>query len=362
MTGSLQYVVIEADVMSVAFDEELIFSCKDLDLLLDPRLLISYAFRICKQRGQAFCEHVFGAWVLAMRSLPHTEVNHVGSHFSGKTFLTRCLALLHAVDRDAEDIMRDEYRGAAVRFHLDVSDFHDKRWPGEPFEDFLHEIFAGLIIELVREKMDVGTVEKTFLFHKCETDKINLWKLVRGEKYPYRNRPSGCSGGLRFGLGADLMIALIDKGLPRWCWAGCLGPFNDNLLQHIIEPATIGAAMDGKDAAKGRLCIYLAQKLRVEELCHRNQDGRSALSYAEEFAEHFESRPFQWRPPWMLQRPDQAVWIQVRDVIRQEMEARVRAFQGDLPALVELTRSVRAGLDGDLAVCTEAFADCVSSF
>ena len=332
------------DVMSFALDElppseSLVLGYTDLHQLLHPKLLIRCAFSICKQRGQAFCEHVFGAWGSAMRSLPRTEVN---SQLFGKTFLTRCLDLLHAVDRDVEDIMRDKYRGAGVRFHLDVSDFHDKRWPGDPFEDFLHQTFAGLVIELVREKMDVGTVERTFNFHKCETEKINLWRLVRGEKYPYRNRSSGYWGGLRFGLGADLMMALIDKGLPRWCWAGCLGPFNDNLLQYTIEPASHVAAMDGKDAAQGRLCIYLAQRLDVEELCHRNQDGRSALSYAEEFAEHFESGPFR-------RDPDQAVWIQVRDVIRQEMEAHVRAFQGDLLALVDLTRSVRAGLCGDPA-------------
>ncbi|CAE7366562.1 FCPE [Symbiodinium natans] len=192
-----------------------------------------------------------------MRSFP-TEVN---SQLFGKAFRTRCLDLLHAVASDADHIMCVENRGQLV-FPIEFSDFHDK-----------------IDHRARREKMDVGIVERTFVFHKYKTEKINLWKLVRGEKGPYRNRASMCSGGLRFGL----------------------GHFNDNPLHHIIEPATIGAAMDGREAAQGKLCIQLAQRLRLEELCHRNQDSSSASSYAEENAEHFENRggiQLRSRAPW----------------------------------------------------------------
>lgn len=40
----------------------------------------------------------------------------------------------------------------------------------------------------------------------------------------------------------------------------------------------------------------------------------------------------------------------MRDVIREQMEAKVREFQGSLHQLVELTESVRAGLGGNLVL------------
>ena len=334
--------------MSVAFEDlppsdTLIFCYNNLDQLLDPRLLTKCAFGIWRQRGQAFCEHVFVSWMSTMRSLPPNEVNRVGERFSGNTFLTRCLALLYVAAHDLEDFIREDYRVAGkFRFPESFSDFHDKRWPEDALEDFLHQTFASLVIELIREKMVVRTVQESFPC-QCVTVKSELWKLVKGEKL-YRNHPASFLRGLHDGLGADLLMALIDKGLPRWYWASCLGPFNDNLLQYIIEPATDLVARDGKEEAEGRLCICLAHRFSLEELCHRNQDGRNALSYAEEFAGHFEGRRA------FLFPEDGAIWIQVRDVIKQEMETHARAFQGNLLALVELTRSVRAGLGGNLAL------------
>ena len=256
LRGSLQYVLV--DVMLLAFEDlppsdTLIFCYNNLDQLLDPRLLTKCAFGIWRQRGQAFCEHVFVSWMSTMRSLPLNEVNRAAERFSGNTFLTRCLALLYVAAHDLEDFNLEDYRGADnVGFPRSFSDFHDNCWPGDAFYDFLHQTFAGATIELIREKMDVRTVQESFPRQR-ETVKSELWKLVKGEKYPYRNRPTGVWGGLSDGLGADLLIVLIDKGLPRWCWAGCLGPFNDNLLQYIIEPATHIAAMDGKEEAQGRL-------------------------------------------------------------------------------------------------------------
>ena len=278
--------------MSLAAEElppsdELICCYKDLDELLDAKLIMSFAFEICRQRGQAFLAHVFTAWTTAMRSLPRSEVNVMPDRLScahKTTFLTRCLSLLHAIDDDAEDYARP--RGTAGL--IGATHFHDGHLPGCHFIEFLHRTCAGATIDLVREKMDVGAVEKSFDIFQSETVKSKLWTLVKGRKYPFRNCPSGVRGGIWCGLGAELLMALIDKGLPRWCWAGCIGPFSDNLLQYIIEPANHIAALDGKEDAEGRLCISLARRFSLEELCHQNQDGRNALSYAEEFAEHYE--------------------------------------------------------------------------
>ena len=314
--------------------EKLIFFYKDLDELLEPKPLIAYAGRICKQKGQAFCEHVFGCWASALGSLSFDEANSYEKPLRC-TLLKRCMVLLQSLEQ-TEDIVRDLIRAEHpnVPFQFLRDTFHDGRWPGDPFEDFLHQTFASATIELVKHKLLAKTVEESFPILPRDALKQDLWKLVR-TKIPMRGQ--GSSGGLRFGLGADLMMALIDKGLPQWCWGGCLGPFNDNLLQYIIEP-TEWQHMGDKEEAEGRLCVFLAERLSLEELCHQNQDRRNALSYAEEFADG------------AGRNHHGGLWIQVRDVIQQQMEAKVREFQGSLHQLVELTRSVRAGLGGNLVL------------
>ena len=321
--------------MSFALDQlppsdDLIFFYKDLDQLLEPKPLIAYAAKICKQKGQAFCEHVFGSWASALRSLSSDGSNSYEKPF-GFTLLNRCMVLLQCLEQ-TEDIVvhliRAEHPNADHRFLREF--FPDGNW----FEDFLHRTFASATLELVKHKLLPETVEESFPF-TSDALKQDLWTLVRAKK-PMRDGRS-LLGSLEFGLGADLMMALIDKGLPHWCWGGCLGPFNDNLLQYIIEP-TAQRHMGDKEEAEGRLCIFLAERLSLEDLCHQNQDGWNALFYAEDFAEV------------AGRNHHGGLWIQVRDVIREQMEAKVREFQGSLHQLVELTESVRAGLGGNLVL------------
>lgn len=330
--GSLQYVLL--DMMSFSLDQllstdDLIFSYKDLDQLLDPQLLAECGLKICKQKGHEFFKHVFGAWTSALQSLPPDEANSFETPF-GKTLLSKCIVLLQALDK-TEDIVR-----GLIRAEHPNADYCDFRWPIpiNTFQEFLHETCASATVELVRHKLLPQTVEQTFRF-PSEAVKEDLWKLVR-EKCPCRGFLQ--FGGLPDGLGADLMMALIDKGLPEWCWRSCFGPFNDNLMQHVLEPAAVIRYYHDKEGAEGRLCIFLAERLSLEELCHQNQERRNALFYAEEFVEGAGGR-----------HPD-GLWIQVRDVIRQQMEAKVREFQGSLHELVELTRSVREGLGGNLVL------------
>lgn len=330
--GSLQYVLL--DMMSFSLHQlpstdDLIFSYKDLDQLLDPQLLAECGLKICKQKGHEFFKHVFGAWTSALQSLPPDEANSFETPF-GKTLLSKCIVLLQALDK-TEDIVR-----GLIRAEHPNADYCDFRWPIpiNTFQEFLHETCASATVELVRHKLLPQTVEQTFRF-PSEAVKEDLWKLVR-EKCPSRGFLQ--FGGLPDGLGADLMMALIDKGLPEWCWRSCFGPFNDNLMQHVLEPAAVIRYYHDKEGAEGRLCIFLAERLSLEELCHQNQERRNALFYAEEFVEGAGGR-----------HPD-GLWIQVRDVIRQQMEAKVREFQGSLHELVELTRSVREGLGGNLVL------------
>ena len=312
MVGSLQYVV--KDVMSSALEElfpgDLIFCYQDLEELLNPRLLISYICKIWKQRGQAFCEHVFTSWKSAILSLPR-EVHSSAT-------LHRCLDLLEGLD-EAEELMRAEYPETFSK------GFYEKRWLVDNLEAFLHKTFASMTIELVRQKVDVETVEQTFHYiDHGEKAKSDLWKLVQGH-------PRCCSVGLRFGLGADLMMALIEKGLPRCCWAGHSDFYEDNLLQHIMAPvAAVPGDWDPQEGgAKARLCTFLAERFSLKELCYQNRDFKNALWYVLQYCEN---SPFQADP----------LWVRVRDVIRERMQTQVREFQGSLLALVELARSVRS--------------------
>jgi hypothetical protein len=106
--------------------------------------------------------------------------------------------------------------------------------------------------------VDVETVEQTFHYiDHGEKAKSDLWKLVQGH-------PRCCSVGLRFGLGADLMMALIEKGLPRCCWAGHSDFYEDNLLQHIMAPvAAVPGDWDPQEGgAQARLCCMNSVMLR----------------------------------------------------------------------------------------------------
>ena len=363
MAGSVQYIVV--DVMSLPSDtlpsdDEMVLCWKDLDQLFDPRLLITRAYQVCKERGQVFCEHVFSAWTSAVRCLSHEEVNAVEGPL-GKTVLNRCLALLQALD-DAEDMIREEdpetfrnLRDPEIR-QIALESFFDKHLPGDSLEEFLLQTCASMTIELVREKLTRQTVEASFDTYRPsrETVKADVWSLVLGRKCDdvgLRGRNLSVhlsTGAFHYygdGLGAHLLMALIDKGLPRWCWAGRLGPFNDSLLQYVLEPAN---APDPKRDAEGELCIFLAEKFSLEELCHLNEDGKVALDYAEEYA-GWQTRISPRPPP-----QDQGLWSEVPRVIKQQMEEKVRCFEGSLIELMELARRVLAGLGGNLALLGQA--------
>lgn len=335
--GSLRY--MRADVFSfppeaLPSGDDLKFSYENLEELLDPKLLIGYAFKLCKHGGQAWCENVFTLWTSALLSLSSNQVNAV-ENILGHTLLNRCFSLLQGLD-EAEELMRAADPDCDNRNWPDsYEDFYDKQWPDDAFEDFLHKTFASMTIELVRQKADPQRVKEIFRNMFTEKVKSIVWKLVQGQSCGC-NRRSCTRGALRFGLGADLLMALIDKGLPRCCWAGHWGPFNDNLLQHIIAPvAAKPVDWNPRDGAKARLCRFLAKRFSLEELCYQNRDFKNALWYVLQYCEN---SPFQADP----------LWVRVRDVIRERMQRQVREFQGSLLALVDLARSVRASFGGGI--------------
>ena len=317
----------------------------NLEELLDPKLLITYAYWICKAKGHVFCEHVFGAWKSAMLSLPSSACS--------SSLLSGCLALLGRLDDEfIQGVMTatdpDVFAREVADYEDQFQDFHDKKWPFVSCKDCLHRVFASGTIEVVRQKLDARTVE-TFCQNGNEEEvKGDLWKLV-GEHLSQRERGVLICAGLNFGLGAELMMALIEKGLPRWCWAGLLGPYNDNLLLYILAP--MDSAMhwyddlEDEQEAKGKLCIFLAEKFRLEELCREDVQGRNALSYAESIHDRVEID----------------VWVQLHRVIAQRMVPCVRGFQGSLPKLIDLAKDVHYGLRGNLSlfrmICFEGMSE-----
>ena len=123
------------------------------------------------------------------------------------------------------------------------------------------------------------------------------------------------------------------------CLAGCLGPFDDNLLQYILESTCQPVPYEHTEA-EGRLSIALAKKYTLEELCHQSSDGYNALFYAERVAREIEDR-------WPVNAPDGlGIWVQLRGVMRAQLQARAGEFQGTLCELAALMGSVRSALGG----------------
>ncbi|CAE7466638.1 unnamed protein product, partial [Symbiodinium necroappetens] len=167
---------------------------------------------------------------------------------------------------------------------------------------------------------------------------------------------------------ADCFSELLKKGLPRWCWAGSIPPFHDSLLQYILEPTfrQHSQHFEDKDEAQGRLCIAVAERLTLEELCYQNSDGRSALHYAIECVPSYYAVQC---VPSFAKHPSMQIWKKVRDIIKHNMVQRFRAEtrpgKGLSSALQSLHREARAfGLedhyDDDDNYCH--FQDVIFSF
>eukprot|EP00438_Fugacium_kawagutii_P017577 Skav222240 [mRNA] locus=scaffold3059:158577:160385:- [translate_table: standard] len=137
----------------------------------------------------------------------------------------------------------------------------------------------------------------------------------------------------------------MDKGLPSWCWGGYVKRLMDNLLQYILEVRSVSEGHllivdHQKTEAERKLCLELARRFSLEELCYQNEHRQNALYYAVKFVDALQESP------WHHVGDGAPAWIEVGDTIRQQMELRVREFQGSLMELVALTASVLDALEG----------------
>ncbi|CAE7601361.1 unnamed protein product [Symbiodinium natans] len=290
----------------------------DPKTLMDPALVINLAHGIFKTRGRDVnaCQKFFSAWTKAVMGTSKAEANQVEP--DGRTLLTRMLVLLK--------IVYDPIPSGQGQCEF-----------GDDFLLPAQRAIVRTMIWLVRKKLHIQTVEKTFHVSPYDEMMKLLWTFVQDKlSLP---RGAGHHSGLVEGYGADLMLALIDRGLPRRYWAGCFGPFDDNLLQYILE-STCNSDPYEHTEAEGRLSIALAKKYTLEELCHQSFDGYSAIFYAERVAREIEDR-------WPVNAPEGfGIWVQLRDVVREQLQVCAGGFQGTLCELAALAGSVRMALGG----------------
>eukprot|EP00438_Fugacium_kawagutii_P011393 Skav219000 [mRNA] locus=scaffold169:380094:380939:+ [translate_table: standard] len=247
--------------------------------------------------------------------MPVEKANRLGS--DGRTSLDSLVVLLKEVSRAYEE---------RTRLPTSRAPFGDF----ENFVDLLQMEVGKMAVRFVKEKLSVQTVIQTF---QTPSDEVreSLGMLTGEDRFR-------SLGPRLYGFGAEFILALMEKGLPRWCWGGHATHPGDNLLQYVLKETM--RITQGKTEAERKLCIELAKRLSLEELC--NQDGlrRNALDYAVKVVDA--------RQAW--DRDEVPAWMEVRDTIRQQIEARVREFQGDMMDLVALTASVRHSLKGALSV------------
>ena len=105
----------------------------------------------------------------------------------------------------------------------------------------------------------------------------------------------------------------------------------DNILQYILEPA-LHQHVGDKSQLEARLCQLLARKLSFHQLCHRNNEGICALSYAEEYV-------LNTRPSW-----HDGDWLRVRDAIKENMLMRCKENVASFEHLVRTVHELWNGL------------------
>eukprot|EP00913_Durusdinium_trenchii_P001004 g925.t1 len=325
--GLLQYVLM--DVMSVTgqFDPShvVLGFPEDSEQLLHPDLVITVAHKIFKRVGRdpLVGQKFYTAWATRVLNLPDKGCSVVDS--DGRTLLWKMLNLLRSLHEAIHDPS------------FDPDEDEDQWYIGEDFLEVAQKAVVSTTIQLVKTKETI--------FHSFPAQsnamRILLWTFIQDKLALPRGY--GQLGGLFEGRGADLMLALIEEGLPRWYWAGHFGRFDDNLLQYILESAfSPNNIINLSECSnEGGLCLALARRLRLEELCHQNVDGKNALYYAERIAIIADTAR-----AYPVFR-ELGVWIQLRDMIRVQMEAHVIEFQGSLLELAALTGSVRAALEGN---------------
>jgi len=313
--GQLHYVLLKMDAK--CDQKQLPVLAMDPEECFDPRLILTVAHKIWVENdrdasAESLCRYFCVAWKEAVMRLPHADANET---ICEETWLSKLLKLVWEV-AETEDCRGYCWEGQFITYL------------GDDFIDLAHDTVGKTAIQFVKEKLEAGTVEQAF---ETENDlKDILWKLIRQDD-GLRGHPS--LGGLRFGLGAELMLQLIEKGLPRWVWASPVGEFDDNLLQHILVPVKHGPLCDhGKTLAESKLCIALAERFNLEEFCHHNSaEGQNALCLAADFAfnlqDAVENKSFFWRHLV----DDVAPWRQVHEAIQQQMKERIKEFDGSLP-------------------------------
>ncbi|CAK9003641.1 unnamed protein product [Durusdinium trenchii] len=162
--------------------------------------------------------------------------------------------------------------------------------------------FDTLLLEFIQlESLQVDTIDRSLRLLEEEQEK--LWHLPHG---------------------TEVLLALTYRDAGRECWAGAWWPHGDNLLQYILDP--VFCWVRRTDVA-GKLCLALAEKFRLDEFCHLNDNGFCALNYTEGLVEQAKR----------MGEGEEELWLQVREAIKFNMIQRFLEHPGPLKRLGEIT-------------------------
>lgn len=252
MQSEFQYVVGPAQSDR---PESLVF--RPDPILFDREIVINLAHNIWADAGgdqdedcghpYAVCKQFFHAWIATILGMPGEKANHVDS--DGRTSLDRLVALLAVVSR--------------------VQDEEIPQFVYDEFVQLMHESVGKMAIQFVKDKLSDETVIQTF-----QTPSDEMRETLR--MLIFVDDPLGCERKGKSWFGSEFILALMDKGLPRWCWGGHATSPGDNLLQYILEvrgePTEVFADLEILQHIKfeWELCIRLAKSFSLEELCERN--------------------------------------------------------------------------------------------
>eukprot|EP00438_Fugacium_kawagutii_P011392 Skav218999 [mRNA] locus=scaffold169:368085:368840:+ [translate_table: standard] len=213
--------------------------------------------------------------------------------------------------------------------------------------ELAHRAAGEMAVRFVKEKLQVETLTQTV---KANSDVRNNLRMLIKRRKSLQDHPKIL--GLASGFGAEFMLALMGKGLPEWCWDGHAGSSMDNLLQYILKEIPLEPMNPEKIEAERKLCLELAKRFSLQDLCYQNRYRRTALYYADFFVGELQ------KGRWRVTDETVAAWMEVGDTIKQQMEVRVREFEGKLMELVFLKASVQDDL-GKGALVLKRLGTCM---
>jgi len=226
---------------------------------------------------------------------------------------------------------------AMARLCSNLDSYDDDSICAQPLENMVLEFLCreDLSIEMITSVIRVSSWS---VLGPGLNATVSALILNLREKKPHRNGRSLGKGRMRI---AHRIMNILAEQAPDLLGCVTSDGFGDTMLQHILEP-TIKLHSFDKSEEEAHFCLNLTAKMNLAQLCHMNLEGICALSYAEEFA---------------TERPDWAVWLQVRDALKHRMNllsSQITSLPERLQHMQVLDQATRNAADNHLeTACLE---------